>query len=238
MASPTARTVRAPRAMRSSPAAGDSDPTPVTPLGGAQQSVARQRATHTTLRRSMRPTGARISIVRCRTGMMLGRCLARAVRGRCWRRSSRCPASRGQPSLRPRLLDRLDAGVQGPLTLVAAPAGAGKSALLSSWIAEDRAPGPVAWLSLDTDDADRRRFWRGVLAALAQATGDDAVAALAVSPREPMTMGLVLPALADALARRRAARRARARRLPRGHRRGPRGSRTARCASRRRPCGS
>ena len=37
-------------------------------------------------------------------------------------------------------------------------------------------------------------------AALAQATGDDAVAALAVSPREPMRTDLVLPALADALA--------------------------------------
>ena len=101
--------------------------------------------------------------------------------------------------LRPRLLDRLDAGVQGPVTLVAAPAGAGKSALLSSWIAASRPPGPVAWLSLDTDDADRRRFWRGVLAALGAATGDDAVAALAVSPREPMSMGLVAAALADAL---------------------------------------
>jgi LuxR family maltose regulon positive regulatory protein len=101
--------------------------------------------------------------------------------------------------LRHRLLDRLDTGVRGPVTLVAAPAGAGKSALLSSWIAEDRPPGPVAWLSLDTDDADRRRFWRGVLAALAQATGDDAVTALAVSPREPMRMGLVATALADAL---------------------------------------
>jgi LuxR family transcriptional regulator, maltose regulon positive regulatory protein len=102
--------------------------------------------------------------------------------------------------LRPRLLDLLDTGVQGPVTLVAAPAGAGKSALLSSWIAEGRPPGPVAWLSLDTDDADRRRFWRGVLAALARATGDDAVAALAVSPREPMKMGMVLPALVEALA--------------------------------------
>ncbi|HEX6697816.1 MAG TPA: hypothetical protein VF080_13490, partial [Solirubrobacteraceae bacterium] len=101
--------------------------------------------------------------------------------------------------VRERLLDRLDVGVQGPITLVAASAGAGKSALLSSWIAEGRPPGPVAWLSLDADDADRRRFWRGVFAALAAATGDDAVSALAVSPREPMSMGLVAPALADAL---------------------------------------
>jgi LuxR family maltose regulon positive regulatory protein len=102
--------------------------------------------------------------------------------------------------VRHRLLDLLDAGVRGPLTLVAAPAGAGKSALLSSWIAEGRPPGPVAWLSLDTDDADRRRFWRAVLQALGRATGDDTVAALAVSPREPMNLELVLPALVDALA--------------------------------------
>ena len=102
--------------------------------------------------------------------------------------------------LRRRLLDLLDTGMQGPLTLVAAPAGAGKSALVSSWIAEDRPPGPVAWLSLDADDADRRRFWRAVLATLARATGDEAVAALAVSPREPMNIEMVLPALVDALA--------------------------------------
>jgi LuxR family maltose regulon positive regulatory protein len=105
--------------------------------------------------------------------------------------------------LRRRLLDVLDTGVRGPLTLVTAPAGAGKSALVSSWIAEGRAPGPVAWLTLDADDADRRRFWRAVLQALARATGDDAVAALAVSPREPMRIELVLPTLVDALAGRR-----------------------------------
>jgi LuxR family transcriptional regulator, maltose regulon positive regulatory protein len=100
---------------------------------------------------------------------------------------------------RDRLLDALDAGVQGPLTLLAAPAGAGKSALLSSWVAAGRAPGPVAWLSLDGDDADRRRFWRGVLGTLSHATGDARLAGLTVSPRGPMDMDLVLPALVDAL---------------------------------------
>jgi LuxR family maltose regulon positive regulatory protein len=100
---------------------------------------------------------------------------------------------------RDRLLDALDAGVQGPLTLLAAPAGAGKTALLSSWVAAGRAPGPVAWLSLDGDDADRRRFWRGVLGTLSHGTGDARLAGLAVSPREPMDMDLVLPALVDAL---------------------------------------
>jgi LuxR family maltose regulon positive regulatory protein len=100
---------------------------------------------------------------------------------------------------RGRLLDSLDAGVQGPLTLLAAPAGAGKTALLSSWVAAGRAPGPVAWLALDDDDADRRRFWRAVLGTLSHATGDARLAALAVSPREPMDMDLVLPALVEAL---------------------------------------
>jgi LuxR family maltose regulon positive regulatory protein len=104
--------------------------------------------------------------------------------------------------LRPRLFDVLDAGVEGPLTLVAASAGAGKSALLSSWIEHGAPPGPVAWLSLDADDADRRRFWGAVLETLGRATGDEAIAALEVSPREPMSMDLVLPALVDALAAR------------------------------------
>jgi LuxR family maltose regulon positive regulatory protein len=104
--------------------------------------------------------------------------------------------------VRRRLLDSLDAGVRSPLTLLAAPAGAGKSALLSSWIAAGRAPGPVAWLSLDRDDCDRRRFWRAVLATLSHATGDPRIEALAVSPREPVDLDLVLPALVDALAAR------------------------------------
>ena len=46
---------------------------------------------------------------------------------------------------RPRLLDRLDAGVRGAVTLVAAQAGAGKTVLLSSWVAAGDLPGPVAW---------------------------------------------------------------------------------------------
>jgi LuxR family transcriptional regulator, maltose regulon positive regulatory protein len=104
--------------------------------------------------------------------------------------------------VRARLHDLLDAGVGAPLTLVAAPAGAGKSALLSSWIRAGRAPGPVAWLTLDADDADRRRFWRAVLASLAHATGDERVGSLDVSPREALDLDLVLPALVDALAAR------------------------------------
>jgi LuxR family transcriptional regulator, maltose regulon positive regulatory protein len=55
--------------------------------------------------------------------------------------------------------------------------------LLGSWIAAGGPPGPVAWLSLDAADADRRRFWRAVLEALDRAGAGDAVTALAAHPQ-------------------------------------------------------
>jgi LuxR family transcriptional regulator, maltose regulon positive regulatory protein len=84
---------------------------------------------------------------------------------------------------RRRLLDVLDEGAQRPLTLISAPPGAGKTMLLGSWIAAGRPPGPVAWVSLDPADADRRRFWRTVLQALDRAGVGDALAALATRPQ-------------------------------------------------------
>ena len=96
-----------------------------------------------------------------------------------------------------RLTARLDAGIEGPLTLLAAGAGAGKSALVSAWVAERRCDGPVAWLSLDRGDADRRRFWRGVLEALTRGGAPEPVASLAIHPSE--TVDLIIPALTNAL---------------------------------------
>jgi LuxR family transcriptional regulator, maltose regulon positive regulatory protein len=65
---------------------------------------------------------------------------------------------------RPRLVDRLTDGLPGGLTVVCAPAGFGKTALLADWAR--RGARPVAWLSLDTGDNDPARFWRHVAAAL------------------------------------------------------------------------
>jgi LuxR family maltose regulon positive regulatory protein len=48
---------------------------------------------------------------------------------------------------RPRLIDQLNRGLDRPLTLVAAPAGYGKSILVSSWL--NTCERPSAWLSLD-----------------------------------------------------------------------------------------
>ena len=63
-----------------------------------------------------------------------------------------------------------------PVTLLSAPAGTGKTTLMSSW-AKDRAErgARVAWVSLDRNDNDPRGFWSGLLAAVRlAASGIDA----------------------------------------------------------------
>ena len=65
---------------------------------------------------------------------------------------------------RQRLVELLDGGLTGMLTLVCAPAGFGKTALLADWCR--RRQQPVGWLSLDTGDNDPARFWRHVAAAV------------------------------------------------------------------------
>ncbi len=65
---------------------------------------------------------------------------------------------------RPRLLRLLDEAVEGPLTLVVAPAGVGKTVLLAGWAAE--AGVATGWLSLDESDCDPSQLWLGVIAAL------------------------------------------------------------------------
>ncbi len=66
------------------------------------------------------------------------------------------------PTVRPdlvarrRLIERLDEGLQRRLTLVSAPAGFGKTTLVSAWAAG--CARPLAWLSLDEGDNDPARF--------------------------------------------------------------------------------
>ena len=74
------------------------------------------------------------------------------------------PRTRPGFVVRPRLADRLAPAQGGELTLVCAPAGFGKTALLADWARRD--PRPVAWLSLDDADNDPARFWRHAAAAL------------------------------------------------------------------------
>lgn len=62
------------------------------------------------------------------------------------------------------ILDSLSNGLFRPLTLVSAPAGYGKSTLISTWL--DLIDIPGTWLSLDEQDNDPRQFLVGLLAAL------------------------------------------------------------------------
>jgi LuxR family transcriptional regulator, maltose regulon positive regulatory protein len=70
---------------------------------------------------------------------------------------------------RERLLARLDDGISRKLTLVLAPAGFGKTTLVSEWIAARHArevsSPPVAWIALDAGDNDPIRFWHYLLVA-------------------------------------------------------------------------
>jgi LuxR family maltose regulon positive regulatory protein len=65
---------------------------------------------------------------------------------------------------RPRLIERLSEGMRRKLTLISAPAGFGKTTLVSEWIAG--CARPVAWLSVDGGDNDSARFISYLIKAL------------------------------------------------------------------------
>jgi LuxR family transcriptional regulator, maltose regulon positive regulatory protein len=67
---------------------------------------------------------------------------------------------------RPRLIDRLDEGAQGEVTLITAGPGSGKTLLVAVWVETGQVPGPVAWLSLDGYDNHPAAFWSYLLGAL------------------------------------------------------------------------
>jgi LuxR family maltose regulon positive regulatory protein len=86
---------------------------------------------------------------------------------------------------RPRLIARLEAGLEGRLTLISAPAGYGKTTLVAEWL---QAGGHrVAWLSLDENDNDPRRFLAYLLAALRQVQAEigQVAEAMLQSPQPP-----------------------------------------------------
>ncbi len=129
------------------------------------------------------------------------------------------PPLRPQAVRRPQLLAQLNAGRQRKLTLISAPAGFGKTTLVSEWVNELRGsrPGanedsrgnsanvqdvnvPVAWLSLDEGDNDPTRFLLYLIAVLqtvAPQIGTGLVAALQ-SPQPPATE-VILTALLNEL---------------------------------------
>ncbi|BCX04342.1 MAG: helix-turn-helix transcriptional regulator [Candidatus Roseilinea sp.] len=80
------------------------------------------------------------------------------------------PPLRSKHVLRPRLIERLSESAHRKLILVSAPAGFGKTTLVSEWVAGSQRP--VAWLSLDENDNDPARFLTYLIAALQQIQPD------------------------------------------------------------------
>ncbi|MBV9323172.1 MAG: helix-turn-helix transcriptional regulator [Chloroflexi bacterium] len=76
------------------------------------------------------------------------------------------PAVRQHLVARPGLLERLDTALSSRVSLVAAPAGFGKTTLLVDWAARFDGRERVAWLSLEEADNDPTRFWTGLVSAL------------------------------------------------------------------------
>ena len=100
------------------------------------------------------------------------------------------PPLRADLVRRPWLAAKLLADGLHPLTLVAAPAGFGKTTLVSEWLYDlpTHANLRAAWLSLDEDDNDVARFFAYLLAALRTLAGDGLGAnalALLRSPQPP-----------------------------------------------------
>jgi ATP/maltotriose-dependent transcriptional regulator MalT len=96
------------------------------------------------------------------------------------------PFTRLELVSRPRLQVRIAEGLRGPLTLITAPAGFGKTTLVASYIANCGLP--IAWLSLDKDDNQVERFLSYLVAALQETDhtiGSGAAQLLAAARQAP-----------------------------------------------------
>ncbi|HKC27374.1 MAG TPA: hypothetical protein VKB75_05135, partial [Jatrophihabitans sp.] len=110
---------------------------------------------------------------------------------------------------RGRLVELIDRGARGPLTLVSAPAGTGKTVAVATWVASGHVPGPIVWITLG-EDADAAQLWtllaealhrngvfdRGTLPQPSAGSADDFLSALTAglaARREPVVLVLDCP---------------------------------------------
>jgi LuxR family maltose regulon positive regulatory protein len=111
------------------------------------------------------------------------------------------PVARATAVMRSRLIARLLNGLRTRLTLLAAPAGFGKSTLLAQALAAARPEGQeIAWVSLDEGDNYPTRFWSYACSALERASPGLGTPALAVLRAAPTTVEPALAELLNALA--------------------------------------
>jgi len=101
------------------------------------------------------------------------------------------PPSRSKMVLRSRLIERMNIGQSGKLTLISAPPGFGKTTLVSEWVSSGGRA--TVWLSLDEGDNDPTRFLVYLVAAFQKVfphTGQG-VLTLLQSPKPPPTESIV-----------------------------------------------
>ncbi len=94
------------------------------------------------------------------------------------------PPARAELVRRKRLFERLDSGLNCKLTLISAPAGYGKTTLLSTWM--QGCGQPIAWLSLDEGDNYLPLFFAYLITALQKIHdqfGQELLGKIKTSPR-------------------------------------------------------
>ncbi|HEX6555912.1 MAG TPA: LuxR C-terminal-related transcriptional regulator [Ktedonobacteraceae bacterium] len=107
------------------------------------------------------------------------------------------PPLRAKVVSRPRLIERLNEGLYRKITLISAPAGFGKTTLVSEWV--EGIERPTAWLSLDERENDLARFLTYLVAALqtiAAKIGEGVLGALQ-SPQPPPPEAILTALLND-----------------------------------------
>ena len=114
------------------------------------------------------------------------------------------PPSSPNMILRPHLIERLNRGLHRKLTLISAPAGFGKTTLMSEWAAgfeRGESEGRVAWLSLDEGDSDPVRFLTYLITAIRKVApnmGDEVLGIL--HSTQQVSIELILTALLNEIA--------------------------------------
>ena len=120
------------------------------------------------------------------------------------------PEARSKIVNRDRLIERLNSGVHRKLSLISAPAGFGKTTLVTEWIdslrndanSEPQEKFKIAWLSLDENDNDLVRFLTYLIAALRQLESKDnnfgkATTGMLQSTQPPPTEVILSPLIND-----------------------------------------
>lgn len=113
------------------------------------------------------------------------------------------PPARRSLVPRPRLLRQLNQGLEGKLILISAPAGFGKTTLLTEWASQ--CPIPVAWVSLDEGDNDLERFISYLTSALEILDPDLGMGQLRLAMRQssqPVPLKSLLTTMVNAIAER------------------------------------